>query len=134
MLEELTVKTNLEIVREFYETLNPELVDPDVDRNIADSFTDGHYHGRQAIQEQIAQVIAQFDNWKDVPDQLIDTGEMVIASGHYQAHSQVNGKTVDVPFSHIWSLKDGRIIKLSHHADTVMLGWRNECIFLGENT
>ncbi|MBW4579090.1 MAG: nuclear transport factor 2 family protein [Tildeniella nuda ZEHNDER 1965/U140] len=116
------MKTNLEIVREFYKTLNSELVDPDVDWNVADSFSLGiHHHGRQAVQKWVTRLAAQFDNWKDMPDQLLDTGDMVIALGHYQGRSQVTGKPVDVPFSHIWFLKDGRIIKLNHHVDTVML-------------
>lgn len=116
------MKTNLEIIREFYETLNIELVDPDVDWNVANGFfMDGHYQGRQAIQEWVAKLTAQFDNWKDRPDQLLDAGDMVVAFGHYQGRSQVTGKTFNVPFSHIWFLKDGRIIKLNHHVDISML-------------
>jgi len=46
------MKTNLEIIREFYETMNPEIIDPDVDWKLADGFpADGHYHGRKAVVE-----------------------------------------------------------------------------------
>lgn len=69
MLEELTMKTNLEIIREFYETLNPELIDPDVDWNVADGFpVDGHYQGRKAVQEWAAELAAQFDIGRMCPN------------------------------------------------------------------
>jgi uncharacterized protein len=120
--KELAMKTNLEIIREFYETLDLELVDPDVDENVADGCSmNGYYRGRQAVQEWIAKLTARFDNWKDVPDRLIDLGDLVIALGNYQGRSQVTGKTFDVPFSHIWFLKDGRISKLNYHVDTFVL-------------
>jgi uncharacterized protein len=116
------MKTNLEIIREFYETLDLELVDPDVDGHITDGCSmNGHYRGRQGVQEWIAQLTARFDNWKDLPDRLIDIGDLVIALGHYQGRSQVTGKTFDVPFSNIWFLKDGQIAKLNHHVDTFVL-------------
>ncbi|NJK52558.1 MAG: hypothetical protein HC936_06525 [Leptolyngbyaceae cyanobacterium SU_3_3] len=55
------MKTNLEIIREFYETLNPELVDPHVDRNVADSFTDNRYQGQKAVQEWAATFAMSFE-------------------------------------------------------------------------
>jgi uncharacterized protein len=122
MPEEPTLKTNLEIVREFYETLDPELVDPDVDWKVTDSFSvDSHYDGRQAVQKWVTRLAAQFDNWKDIPDQLLDAGDMVIGLGHYQGRSKVTGEKFDVAFSHFWFLKDGRIIKSNHHVSTFML-------------
>lgn len=44
-----------------------------------------------------------------------------IALGRYQGRSKVTGKTFDVPFSPIWFMKDGRIIKLNQHVNTLML-------------
>ena len=116
------MKTNLEIIREFYETLNLELVDPEVDWNVADGLlVDGHYQGRKAMQEWANKLAAQFDDWKHVPEQLLDLGNVIIASGRYQGGSQVTGKPFNVPFSHIWFMKDGRIIKLNQHINTLML-------------
>jgi NADPH-dependent 2,4-dienoyl-CoA reductase/sulfur reductase-like enzyme len=48
-----------------------------------------------------------------------------VASGmlaaSFVSRSQVTGKTFDVPFSHIWFLKDGQIAKLNHYVDTFVL-------------
>lgn len=116
------MKTNLEIIREFYETLNLELVDPDVDWKVADGLlVDGHYQGRKAVQEWADKLAAQFDDWKNVPEQLLDMGDVIIALGHYRGRSKVTGKTFNVPFSHIWSIEDGRIIKLNQHINRSML-------------
>ncbi|MBD2067764.1 nuclear transport factor 2 family protein [Leptolyngbya sp. FACHB-671] len=115
------MKTNLEIIREFYETLNFELVAPDVDWKVSDSFpADSHYQGRKRVQEWAAELAVQFHDWKNVPEQLLDTGDAIIALGHYQGRSKVTGKPCNVPFSHIWFMKDGRIIKLNHHINTLM--------------
>jgi uncharacterized protein len=115
------MRTNLEIVREFYETLNPELIDPDVDWNVADSCIDSHYQGRKAVQGWANELAAQSDDWQDLPEQIIDIGDIIITLGHYQGRSKITGKRFTVPFSHIWFMKDGRIVKLNQHVDTLML-------------
>lgn len=119
----MKLKTNLEIIQEFYETLNPEIIDPNVDWKLAEGFpADGHYHGRKAVLEEwYPKLVAQFDDWKGIPDQLLDAGEAIIGLGHYQGRSKVTGRTFKVPFAHIWFMKDGRIIKLNHNANTLML-------------
>lgn len=62
------MKTNLEIVREFYETLNPELVDPDADWNVTDGFfINDHYHGRQAAHSCTALLIEAANSVHDLP-------------------------------------------------------------------
>jgi uncharacterized protein len=115
------VKTNIEIVREFYETLDPELVAPDMNWRVTDGFSlDSYYHGRQAMQKWVTRLAAQFDNWQDVPDQLLEAGDMVIGLGHYQCHSKTTGEKFDVAFSHFWFLKDEHIIKLDHHVSKFM--------------
>jgi uncharacterized protein len=117
------MKTNLEIIQEFYATMNPEIIDPEVDWKLADGFpADGHYHGRKAvIEEWFPKLVAQFDDWRGVPDRLLDAGDAIIGLGHYQGRSKVTGKTFKVPFAHIWFMKDGRIIKLNHNVNTLML-------------
>jgi hypothetical protein len=56
-------KSNIEIIREWYATLNPDIVDENVDWELADGFpADGHYHGRQAVfAEWWPKLAAQFD-------------------------------------------------------------------------
>jgi uncharacterized protein len=115
------MKTNLKIIQEFYETLNPELVDPHMDWNVADSFMDSHYQGRKAVQEWADELATQSNDWQNLPKQLLDIGDIVIALGHYQGRSKVTGKIFNIPFSHIWFVKDGRIIRLNQHIDTSIL-------------
>jgi hypothetical protein len=117
------MKTNLEIIKEWYETLNPEIVAPNVDWKLADGFpADGHYHGRKAVfEEWLPKLLAQFDEWKATPEQLLDAGDAIVSLGYYSGRSKATGREFEVPFAHIWFMKDGQITKVSHHTNTLML-------------
>jgi uncharacterized protein len=64
-----------------------------------------------------------FDNGRS-PQQLktsFENGDAIVGLGHYQGRSKVTGKTFKVPFAHVWFMKEGRIIKLNHNVNTLML-------------
>ena len=116
-------KSNLEIIREWYATLNPEILDENVDWKLADGFpADGHYHGRKTVfEEWWPKHAAQFDDWKATPEQLLDAGEAVIVLGHYSGRAKVTGRTFEVPFAHVWWMRNGKIVKFGHHTNTLLL-------------
>ena len=116
-------KSNIEIIREWYATLNPDIVDENVDWELADGFpADGHYHGRQAVfAEWWPKLAAQFDAWKATPEEFLDAGEAIIALGHYSGRAKATGRTFNVPFAHVWWMRDGRIVKLGHYTNTLLL-------------
>ena len=117
------MKTNLEIIKKWYETLDPEIVDPDVDWKLADGFpADGHYRGRKAVfEEWLPKLLAQFDNWKATPEQLLDAGDAIVGLGYYSGRSKATSREFKVPFAHVWFMQNGRIVKVNHNANTLML-------------
>ena len=116
-------KGNFEIIREWYATLNPEILDENVDWRLADGFpADGRYHGRRAVFEDWwPRLAAQFEDWKATPERFLDSGEAVVALGHYTGRARATGRAFEVPFAHIWWMRDGRIVKFDHYTNTLLL-------------
>jgi ketosteroid isomerase-like protein len=43
---------------------------------------------------------------------------MVLATGRYQSKYKKNGATINAQFAHVWTLKDGKVIKFQQYTDT----------------
>ena len=116
-------KSNLETIREWYATINPEILDENVDWKLADGFpADGHYHGRKAVFEDWwPKLAAQFDDWKATPEQFLDADDAVISLGFYSGRAKATGRTFKVPFAHVWWMRNGKIVKFGHYTNTLLL-------------
>ena len=116
-------KSNIEIIREWYATLNPDFLDKNIDWQLADGFpADGHYHGREAVfTKWWPKLAAQFDDWKATPEQLLDAGDVIVSLGHYSGRAKATGRTFTVPFAHVWWMRDGKIVTLGHYTNTLLL-------------
>jgi len=43
---------------------------------------------------------------------------MVLGTGRYQAKYKKNGAVIDAQFAHVFTLKDGKVIKFQQYTDT----------------
>ncbi len=43
---------------------------------------------------------------------------MVLATGRYQAKYKKNSAVIDAQVAHVWTLKDGKVIKFQQYTDT----------------
>jgi len=50
------------------------------------------------------------------PDELLDAGEKVLSLGHYGGQA-ANGP-VDLKFAHVWTVRDGALVRFDHFTDT----------------
>ena len=81
----------------------------------------GTYTGADAILSNVfGPVLEDVENFSVAPDELLDAGDKVVSLGRY-AGQGANGP-VDMKFAHVWTVRDGAIVRMDHHADTKLFG------------
>ena len=66
-------------------------------------------------------LFSDFENWQTEPSEFFETGDRVVAIGTYSARAKATGKSFVARFAHVWTLRDGVIIRLQQCADTVQI-------------
>lgn len=80
----------------------------------------GVYRGGGEILENVfMRLAAEWEGFAVVPDELLDAGETIVALGHYSGKYNQTGKSMRVPFAHVWTLRDGRVSKFVQYTDTL---------------
>jgi ketosteroid isomerase-like protein len=81
----------------------------------------GHFEGFQDITEGfLATFYGAFDV-RFAPEEFIAAGDHVVAIGRIQGKTRKTGISVDVPFVHIWTVRDGYLQRLRAYTDTALL-------------
>src|SRR4051812_44030000 len=120
--------TNAEIIRSLYGSFKtgdiPSVLgafDENISWTEADGFPHGGtYIGANAILENVFMNLgSEWEGFSAAPDEYVDGGDMVVALGNYTGKYLSSGKSINVPFAHVWSLKDGKIVKFVQYTDTL---------------
>ena len=88
------------------------------------------YRGAEALLEWLDEGDDAFD---DFTVELLEVEELdghVLASMRQRGRGKASGAEVDHDFTHVWTLRDGRAIKLqsfAHRDDAVRYAQRNRC-------
>lgn len=98
-------------------------LDEEVVWNEAENFpyADGNpYIGHDAVVNGVfARLGSEWEYWNLVDMNLFETnGNMVLATGRYQAKNKKSGKKINAQFAHLWTLKDGKAVSFQQYADT----------------
>ena len=119
------------IVRRSYEAFakgDLDAVVADMDEAIEWQQAQGLPHGGiyWGIAEVRANVFDPLDrDWwlafSAVPEEFLGAGDEVVVLGRYRGTAKLTGKVLDVPFVHIWSLRDGKAWRFRQFLDTA--GW-----------
>jgi hypothetical protein len=117
------MKSNLEVVKDWYTTFNQDLIHPDIEWEVVEGYSGGgKYYGTQAVFEDfLPQLTADFEQWTAKADQLLDAGEAIVGLGHYVGRVKGSDRSFTIPFAHVWWVRDGRIVKAQGYADTLVL-------------
>ena len=85
----------------------------------------GVYHGLAAVRAAVFDPIARewWSTFTAVPETLIDAGDDVVALGRYRGTARATGRTLDVPFAHVWTFVEGRAVRFRQYVDTQ--GWND---------
>jgi uncharacterized protein len=130
--------TPLDAVRCYYQALAPgrradlmDLLDPHVVLEIPDGFPGGGgtYRGLKAyLEEFLYNFYGTFD-LQTQPSEFLDAGETVVTLGRFRGHALSTGVAVDIPFVHIWTIREGKLVRGRMFTDTATL-----CIAAGART
>ena len=118
---------NIVAVRRFYEARgNPEIVKtllaPDVRWEVVAGFPhSGVYQGLNGVFDFFTRLFGDFEDWRTEPSEILAAGDRVIGLGFYSARSKATGRSFKARFAHVWTMRDGVIIRLQQCADTVQL-------------
>jgi uncharacterized protein len=83
----------------------------------------GTYTGVDEVRRNIFDPLDRdwWDEFTAQPDEFIDGGEEVVVLGRYRGIAKDSGRVLDVPFVHVWSIRDGKLIRFRQFLDTA--GW-----------
>ncbi len=125
-----STKTNVAIIQGMYgdfATANVPgvlaVLDAKVEWNEAESFIYGDNKpliGPDAVVNGVfAKIGGEWDGFAIANLQIynMDNG-MVLATGRYQAKYKKNGAAIDAQMAHLWTLKDGKVIRFQQFTDT----------------
>ncbi len=80
----------------------------------------GTYIGAPAILENVFMKLAtEWDGFAAVPAEFVSEGDTVVALGTYSGTYRATGKSMAVPFAHVWKIKDGKLSRFMQHTDTL---------------
>lgn len=121
----------VEIVRRSYEAFARKDLDgvlgdmaPDIRWEQAQGLPHGGvYHGLDEVRRSIFDPLDAewWDEFSADPDEFLDAGDDVVVLGRYRGVAKGTGKRLDVPFVHVWTLREGRAVRFRQFLDTA--GW-----------
>ena len=119
----MTEPNNVDIIRDWYVTLDPAVLHEDAELRMAPTFPNkGIYRGPKGMfEEWWPKHAAIFSAWQAVPDEILDAGDAITVLGRYVGRAAASGRSFEVPFAHIWRMRDGRIASLDQYCDTHLL-------------
>jgi ketosteroid isomerase-like protein len=122
---------NIDIVRRSYEAFargDMDAVVADMDDAIEWHQAQGLPHGGvyRGIVEVRSNVFEPLDrDWwsafSALPDEFLEAGDDIVVLGRYRGTARQTGKALDVPFVHVWSLRNGSAWRFRQFLDTA--GW-----------
>ena len=130
----LEVKTMIEEnekrVRAFYEATAPGhrealrgLQAPHVIYDIPEGMPVGcgHFEGLDDILERFLTSFYGAFDVRFVAEEFVAAGATVVALGRIEGKTRAAGVPVDVPFAHVWTVRDGYLRRLRAFTDTAVL-------------
>jgi ketosteroid isomerase-like protein len=121
----------VEIVKRSYEAFARDdmegvLADmhPDIEWHQAQGLPHGgYYRGLAEVRRNIFDPLDEewWDEFAADPEEFLDAGSDVVVLGRYRGIAKRTGKQLDVPFVHVWTLRDGKAVRFRQYLDTA--GW-----------
>jgi ketosteroid isomerase-like protein len=83
----------------------------------------GYYRGLDAVRRNIFDPLDEewWDEFTADPDEFLDAGSEIVVLGRYRGVAKRTHKRLDVPFVHVWTVRDGKAVRFRQFLDTA--GW-----------
>jgi len=75
------------------------------------------YEGVEGAKEFLADWLGAWEDWELELEELHDAGEKVVAIVHQQGRSKATGLPVEMRFAQVWTLRDGKQLRMEMFAD-----------------
>jgi ketosteroid isomerase-like protein len=120
---------NVQVIQGLYEAFGrgdvPTVLggmDPSIEWNEAENFIYADrnpYVGPQAVLEGVfSRLGSDWESFTVTPEDWLDAGERIVVLGTYSGTHKSTAKHVRAQFAHIWSLRDGRVVRFQQYTDT----------------
>lgn len=119
---------NVELVKTLYERFALgdifsvlALLDENIVWTEAEGFPyGGTYTGHKAIMNKVFKKLAtEWDVYQLFPDEYLDAGNRLVVPGNYNGTYKKTGKSMHVPFAHVWTIAGGKATKFVQYTDTL---------------
>lgn len=97
--------------------------DPKIEWTSAEGFPyGGTYNGHSEIVEKVFMKLGtEWDGFKVAPKEFLESGERIIVLGQYSGTYKATGKSFKAEFAHVWTLRDGKVVRFIQYADTALI-------------
>lgn len=121
---------NERLVRAFYEATVPGhrqatrgLQAPHVVYDLPEGMPvgSGHFEGLQDVFDRFLTSFYGAFDVRFVAEEFIAAGEEVVALGRIEGKTRKAGVPIDVPFAHVWTVREGYLRRLRAFTDTAVL-------------
>jgi ketosteroid isomerase-like protein len=77
----------------------------------------GMLRGPDSVMDFFRRLVGTFDDWGYEVGEVINAGECVLTHVHQWGRGKGSGATVDQHFWQIWTIRNGKVIKVTHRLD-----------------
>jgi uncharacterized protein len=120
---------NVQIVQGVYEAFGrgdvPTVLgrmDQGIEWNEAENFIYADrnpYVGPQAVLEGVFMRLgSEWEGFAVTPEEWLDAGDRIVVLGTYSGTHKATGRRVRAQFAHIWSVRDGKVVRFQQYTDT----------------
>ena len=82
----------------------------------------GTYRGADEVRDGVfARIGAEWTDYQAVPEELVASGEHVIAFGTYSGTFTATGRSMRARFVHHWTVRDGQVVRFEQFTDTYLV-------------
>ena len=123
------MNSNLEIIQNFYQAFKDhkkqeylDACDEKIEWNVLEGFPNGgKYVGKNAVfEEYFPKMLSNFTEFHAISEEFLSFDEKVIVLGEYRGKTKTNNEFA-IPFSHVYQIKDEKIIKFNQYTDTEII-------------
>jgi ketosteroid isomerase-like protein len=96
-----------------------DFYDPDMEWGWSPDFPGiaGVYHDPAERSERLQEWLAPWEHWRVEAEEYVAHGDRVVVLTRYRGRGKGSGVEVDTAGAHVWTLRDGRAVRLEVFAD-----------------
>ncbi|MEW6582132.1 MAG: nuclear transport factor 2 family protein [Actinomycetota bacterium] len=126
----MTVQADVELLRNAYDAFArrdlPAVLDimhPDIEWVIpaGASFGGVHRGHVSAVRKVLMSAPADGNAFRTEPEEFLEAGGAVVVLGNHRGRVGGDGAEFEIPFAHVWELRDGLVVRCRSYVDTAQL-------------